>query len=299
MSRLPRGPARGAVTFALMVLNTIGCCLPLFVVAVAKLLLPAPRFRRLASGWLTTIAEVWIANNTWLLDHTQSIHWEMRGLDGLRRDQWYLMIANHRSWVDILALQATFNRRVPLLKFFLKQQLRWVPVLGLAWWALDMPFMQRHSRAQLARRPELRGVDLATTRRACERFRTLPTTVLNFVEGTRYTAAKRVALASSYRHLLAPRAGGIAFVIGAMGPTLAELLDVTLAYPDGGGGLWDLCCGRITRVVVEVERRPLPAWLAAGDYSADKNFRVRFHRWLGGLWSAKDARLAALLPLSD
>ena len=283
----------------LIVANTLGCCTPLFLVALAKLLVPLPRWQRRARRWLTAIAEVWIAVNTGILGATQTIRWEVRGLEGLSRDQWYLVIANHRSWVDIFALQATFNRRIPLLKFFLKRQLRWVPVMGLAWWALEMPFMQRHSRAELEQRPELRGADLQTTRRACERFRDVPTSVLNFVEGTRYTAAKRRAGGAGYRHLLAPRSGGIAFVLGAMGTMLEELLDVTLAYPDGGGGLWDLCCGRVSRVVVEVRRRPVESWLVSGDYAGDPAFRARFQRWLGELWAAKDARLAELGVLSE
>jgi 1-acyl-sn-glycerol-3-phosphate acyltransferase len=295
--RLPPGPLRGACTFALIVANTVGCCTPLFVVALAKLLVPLGAWRRLASRWLSVIAEVWIAINTAILRATQQTRFEVRGIAGLTREQWYLVISNHRSWVDIFALQAAFNRRIPLLKFFLKQQLRWVPVMGLAWWALDMPFMKRYTRAELERRPELRGTDLATTRRACERFRTIPTSVLNFVEGTRYTAAKQLAAGARYRHLLPPRAGGIAFVIGAMGSMLHELLDVTVAYPQGCGGLWDLCCGRIPEVVVEVARRPLAPWLAAGDYAADAGFRARFQQWLEELWAAKDARLAELLGL--
>jgi 1-acyl-sn-glycerol-3-phosphate acyltransferase len=294
---LSPAPLRGAATFTLIVLNTAGCCAPLLALALAKLAVPVPAWRRLASRWLTAIAELWIAINTRILAATRSIRWEVRGLDGLERDQWYLVVANHRSWVDILALQATFNRRIPFLKFFLKQQLRWVPVIGLAWWALDMPFMKRYSRAQLERRPQLRGADLATTRRACERFRHIPTSVINFVEGTRFAPAKRLAGGAPYQHLLAPRAGGIAFVLGAMGSSLRELLDVTLAYPSGGGGLWDLCCGRVRHIVIEVTRRPVERWLIEGDYAADPAFRARFQQWLGGLWAAKDARLAELLAL--
>ena len=299
MSRLLRGPLRGTLTFALIVGNTLICCTPLFLVALAKLVVPLPAWRRVARRRLTAIAELWIAINTRILRATQPTRWETRGLEGLRRDQWYLVIANHRSWVDIFALQAACNRRIPLLKFFLTQPLRWVPVMGLAWSALDMPFLQRHSRAQLQRHPELRGADLATTRRACERFRDVPTAILSFVEGTRFTPAKRVSGGAPYRHLLAPRAGGIASALGALGTLLPEVLDVTLAYPEGAGGFWDLCCGRVPRVVLEIARRPLAPWLAAGDYTADPEFRTRFQRWLGGLWTAKDARLAELLAVRD
>ena len=295
MIRFPEGPLRGAVTFLLIVLNTIVCCVPLLLLAVAKLVLPLAGWRRRVSRWLDAIAARWIAANTAILAHTQRIRWEVRGVDGLAHDAWSLVIANHRSWADILALPAVCNRRIPLLRFFLKAQLRWVPVMGLAWWALGMPFLKRYSRAQLERRPELRGTDLATTRRACERFRAIPTAVISFIEGTRFTAAKRAASGSPYAHLLAPRAGGIAFVIAAMGTTLKELLDVTLAYPDGAGGFWDLCCGRVRRIVIEVARCPLEAWLTSGDYAGDAAFRERFQQWLSALWARKDARLGELL----
>ena len=295
MPKLPVGPVRGTLVLLLIVASTIGHSLPLLALAVVKLAVPWPRFRRSVSRVLTAIAEDWIACNAWLLRATQDTRWEFRGLEGLDRGGWYLVISNHRSWVDILALQSALNRRVPFLKFFIKDRLRWVPVLGLAWWALDMPFMKRYSREQLERQPELRGTDLRATRRACERFRDIPTAVINFVEGTRFTAAKRAASGSPYRHLLAPRAGGIAFVLGSLGPILTGLLDVTIAYPEGAGGFWDLCTGRVRRVVVEVARQELPAWLSGGDYSEDAAFRARFQAWLGALWRAKDARLDAML----
>lgn len=293
--RLPAGPVRGTVTFLLICLNTVACATPLFLVALAKLALPHAGWRRTSSRWLTAFAEQWIANNTAILHATQEIRWELRGVDALRRADWYLVIANHRSWVDILAIQAALNRRVPFLKFFIKQQLIWVPVMGLAWWALDMPFMKRHSRAYLERHPEKRGEDLETTRRACEKFREIPTSVINFVEGTRYTPAKHAATRSPYRHLLPPRAGGVAFVLGAMGPQFHSLLDVTVVYPRGVGEFWDLCCGRVHEIVVDVRQRPVESWLAAGDYANDADFRARFQEWLGALWADKDARIEVLL----
>ena len=293
--RIPAGPLRGAVVFTLIVLNTFACCMPLFALALLKLAVPVARWRRLASRWLTAIAEAWIGANTRILQATQEIHWELCGIAGLPRRDWYLVIANHRSWADILALQAAFNRRIPFLKFFLKQQLIWVPVMGLAWWALDMPFMKRYSRATLERHPELRGRDLAVTRRACERFAAIPTSVINFVEGTRFTPAKQAASGSPYRHLLAPRPGGVAFVLAAMGGILHALVDVTLAYPQGVGGFWDLCCGRVRHILIEVQVRPIEPWLKAGDYAGDPDFRARFRAWLDTLWREKDARLAVLL----
>jgi 1-acyl-sn-glycerol-3-phosphate acyltransferase len=226
---------------------------------------------------------------------TQPMRWEVRGVDGLPYRGWYMVTCNHQGWADIFVLQHVFNRRIPLLKFFLKQQLIWVPVMGLAWWALDFPFMKRHSDAHLARHPEARFDDLETTRRACRKFALVPTSVMNFVEGTRFTAAKHAKQGAPYRHLLRPKAGGLALALNALGDRFDSLLDVTVVYPDGSPSFWGFLRGDMTRVIVEVERRPIPHDFATGDYAGDPAFRKRVQGWLQALWSDKDARIDALL----
>jgi 1-acyl-sn-glycerol-3-phosphate acyltransferase len=286
---------KGVTTISLMTVNVMGWCVVLFLVALVKFLLPVPAVRRRLNRVMTALAEGWIGTNNALFRAMGVLPLDVRGLEGLSIREWYLVVSNHRSWVDILVLQAVFNRRIPFLKFFLKQQLIWVPMLGLAWWALDFPFMKRYSSAHLAKHPEDRGKDLEATREACRKFGEIPTSVMNFVEGTRFTPQKHAASGSPYRHLLSPRAGGVAFVLAAMGGMLHSLLDVTIAYSSGTPSLWDLCCGRVDRVVVDVQRRPIDDWMAAGDYSNDPAFRERFQAWLGALWSEKDARLDRLL----
>lgn len=284
---------RGALTLVAISLNTLFWAMPLFAMALLKLP-PVRRWRDLMSRGLIAMAENWISTNNRILGLSRSIGVDLRGAENLARREWYLMIANHRSWVDILVLQAAFNRRIPFLKFFIKDQLKWVPFLGLAWWALDMPFMKRHSRAYLERHPEARGRDLAATRRACEKYRRLPTTVINFVEGTRFTPGKHASMESPYRELLPPRAGGVAFVIAAMGDILHSTLDVTIAYGARTPTLWDLCCGRLRRVLIDVRQREIEPWVTSGDYQDDPAFRARFQEMLAAWWSDKDERLVAM-----
>jgi 1-acyl-sn-glycerol-3-phosphate acyltransferase len=286
---------KGVVTISLMALNVIGWCLVLFSVALLKFLVPIPAWRRWTSRAMTALAEGWIGTNNAIFRLVGALPLDPRGLEGLSTRDWYLVVSNHRSWVDILVLQAVFNRRVPFLKFFLKRQLIWVPFLGIAWWALDFPFMRRYSSAHLEKHPEDRGKDLAATRRACEKFRLIPTSVMNFVEGTRFTTHKHAAFKSPYRHLLPPRAGGVSFVLTAMGGMLHSMLDVTIVYRTGTPSLWDLCCGRVGTVVVDVRRRPIEDWLSAGEYMNDAAFRERFQAWLAGVWAEKDALLDRLL----
>jgi 1-acyl-sn-glycerol-3-phosphate acyltransferase len=285
---------RGILTMALIVLNLMVWAIPLYLAAFIKLL-SFGKLRIHFDRLLVRIAEGWISGNQWIFRLTQDTRWDVEGVQALPAQDWYLVICNHQSWVDILILQGVFNRRIPLLKFFLKKQLIWVPVLGFAWWALDFPFMQRHSRAYLERHPEARGEDLAVTRRACERFSELPTSVMNFVEGTRFTPAKHAAQQSPYRRLLKPRAGGTAFVLGAMGEIMHRILDVTIAYPDGVPSLWDLCCGRVKRVVVRVSLLEIPDWTRQGDYQDDAAYRAHFQAWISELWEQKDRRLGRLM----
>ncbi|NHA13702.1 acyltransferase [Thioalkalivibrio sp. XN279] len=284
---------RGILTLVLMGLNLLFWIIPLYLVALLRLL-PVPRLRVACAQALVRIAQNWIAGNNLIFRLTQDIHWDVEGVEALPARDWYLVVCNHQSWVDILALQGVFNRRIPFLKFFLKQQLIRVPLLGWAWWALDFPFMKRHSREHLERHPEARGQDLEATRRACEHFRHKPTSVMNFVEGTRFTLEKHAAQDSPYRHLLKPRAGGIAFVLGAMGDILHRLLDVTIVYPDGAPSFWDLCCGRLRKIIVRVQVREIPAWTTQGDYQEDEAFRARLQAWLGEMWTAKDAEIERL-----
>ena len=206
LGRLP-APLVGVLALGLLALNTLFWCLLLFALALVKLALPLRRVRLAIDPLLNAIATRWIACNSAWLRHMQATCWDVEGVAGLRHAGWYLVNCNHRSWVDILVLQHVLNGRVPLLKFFLKQQLLYVPVIGLAWWALDFPFMRRHSRATLRRHPELRGQDREATRRACEKFALVPTCVMNFAEGTRFTPAKQRAQSSPYRHLLKPEGG--------------------------------------------------------------------------------------------
>jgi 1-acyl-sn-glycerol-3-phosphate acyltransferase len=282
---------RGAFTLTLIALNTVFWAVPLLGLAAVKLLAPLAGLRESLGRVLVSLAENWISTNNLILSATTPLRVERRGEVDLQRNEWYLMISNHRSWVDILVLQAAFNRRIPLLKFFIKEQLKWVPLLGLAWWALDMPFMRRHSREYLARHPEARGQDLEATRRACEKYRRTPTTVINFVEGTRFTPEKNAAAGAAFRNLLPPRAGGIAFVLDAMGDMLHATLDVTIAYGATTPSLWDLCSGRLRRVIVHVRKRAIEPWMTGGSYGDDPAFRERFQRELAALWAAKDRLL--------
>lgn len=288
-------PLRLVLISLLIAANTVLHVFPLLLVALVKALLPSDRLRRASNPLLTGLAESWIGVNNWMIDRFTGTRVDVQEDAVLQVDGHYLVLANHQSWVDILVLQKVFNRRIPLLRFFLKRQLFWVPLLGLAWWALDFPFMGRYTPKQIARRPELAGRDTEATRRACEKFRAIPVAIMNFVEGTRFTPGKHATQGAPYRHLLKPKSGGVAFVLDAMGEGLHSILDVTIAYPGGRPSMMDLLADRIPEIRVHLRQRSIPDELLRGDYQNDRAFRARFQQWMNGLWQEKDADMTRLL----
>jgi len=279
----------------LLVANSLVHVTPLLVVALIKATIRTPSVRSRCDIWLMALAASWVDVNSLLMDRMTDTHVSVIGLPEPMPEGHFLVICNHISWVDIPVLQKLFNRRLPMLRFFLKSQLFWMPILGLAWWALDFPFMKRYSREQVKRRPALAGRDVEATRKACAKFRHIPVSIVNFVEGTRFDPAKQKKQASPFRHLLKPRAGGTAFTLDAMGETLDTLVDVTLAYPDGHSTLGDLFANRISEIRVHIRLLPIPQEFLHGDYQNDPDFRQRFQDWINTLWLDKDKILDQLL----
>ena len=285
----------GLIASVLMALNVLFWVPILLFFALLKLIIPVKTMRMAIDPLLLRIAETWISGNSGWMRLTQRTNWDVQGIEGLNYHSWYLVNCNHQSWVDILVLQHLFNRRIPLLKFFLKQQLIWVPVMGLAWWALEFPFMRRHSEEFLKQHPEMRGKDQETTRKACEKFALIPTSVMNFLEGTRFTSAKHQRQQSPYKHLLKPKAGGMALALNAMGDKFQAILDVTIVYPDGAPDFWQFLTGKLKRVIVRVRPLPVPQHLVQGDYAGDPAVREAYQKWVHQMWLEKDAQIEALI----
>ncbi|SFU18715.1 1-acyl-sn-glycerol-3-phosphate acyltransferase [Kosakonia arachidis] len=278
----------------LTILVTIFCSVPIIVAGLLKLLLPVPVLWRAISAFCNFMMYCWCIGLSWLLHLNTDLKWDIEGLEGLNKKNWYLLICNHHSWADIVVLCVLFRKHIPMNKYFLKQQLAWVPFIGLACWALDMPFMRRYSRSYLLRHPERRGKDVETTRRSCEKFRHHPTTIVNFVEGSRFTEEKRRQTRSPFKNLLPPKAAGMAMALNVLGEQFDKLLDVTLCYPENDKTpFFDMLSGKLTHIVVRINLLPVNEELH-GDYVNDKNFKRGFQQWLNKLWSGKDESIDAI-----
>lgn len=285
---------RVPLIWLLVAANTVALVSLLLVCALFKMLLPVKPLQSVLERCIIALAEGWIAGNSRMMQHCTSVNIDYAEDAALDRNGHYLVLANHQTWVDILVLQKVFNRRIPFMRFFLKKELIWVPMLGLAWWALDFPFMQRHTKSQLQKRPELAGQDIAATRKACEKFLGKPVSIMIFPEGTRFTPAKHAQQQSPFQNLLKPKSGGMAYALDAMGRGLHAILDVTLCYPNGKPSLADLIADRIGQVWVDVRLRAIPEALRQGNYELDRAFRVEFQAWMNAIWLEKQQRMTQL-----
>lgn len=282
---------KGVLSIILYTANTIFLTIPLILLSFFKFIIPAHSIIVILDKILISIAALWIGINSFNSRLFCKIDWDIRGLEQLEKKEWYLVISNHQSWVDILALQTTLNQKIPMLKFFLKKELIWVPFLGLAWWALDFPFMKRYSKIKLTEKPHLKGKDLKSTKKACEKFKHTPVSIMNFVEGTRFTPQKKVSQKNNhFTHLLNPKAGGAAFVLGSMGEYLNKIIDVTIVYPDKIPTFWEYISGRVNKIIIDFQVIPLTDSLT-GDYFNDLEYKNHFFVWLKALWQEKDEKI--------
>ena len=284
----------GVIAGFLLFVNVVVWVSILLVFSIPKFLLPLPQLHRALNRILHWIGEIWIACNSGWMRLTQKTKWDVQGLEGLNYDGWYLVVSNHQSWVDILVMQHLLNRRIPLLKFFIKRELIRVPFMGLAWWALDYPFLYRHSSEYLKEHPEQKGKDYEATRKACEKFGIVPTSVMNFLEGTRFTKAKHDKQNSEYKFLLRPKSGGLALALDVLGEKFKSMLDITIVYPDGIPEFRDFLCGKVKRIIVRVRTIEIPQQFLHGDYEGDPVFRDAMHKWVQQLWQEKDLQIESL-----
>jgi len=276
----------GVLAFCCIVINTLFWCFFLLGIAIAKLILPLESWKRLCTKWIIYTGECWIYCNGLWMNILHKPNWSIEGFDSLDKSNWYLTIANHQSWADIFVLQGITNRKIPMLKFFMKDVLIWVPVIGLAWWALDMPFLKRYTEEQIKKNPSLRGKDVTEMKASFERFARYPVSIFSFAEGTRYTKEKHSLQSSTFENLLMPKSGGIGLTLSTM-PYIKKTLDFSIKYYTDKRTFWDFLCGRMSKVSIRVRTIEIPKNLLAKGYANDIKFREELKRWLYEIWNEK------------
>ena len=278
---------RGLCASLLLFSSTTFCGVLIFVLGLVKLILPFAW----VSSFLHLIYRLWCKGNLLALK-LAGVELKANIAPEVHNKGWYLLVANHISWLDIIVLTAM--DALPAPKFFLKDELKYVPLIGSGAWALGMPFMKRASKAQIAKNPKLKGLDVARTQQSCKNFRHHPTTVINFAEGTRFTPKKHANQGQPYQHLLKPKAGGTAFALQVLDDQLDGLVHATLVYHGPSTQLFrSFMQGRLKAIDISFEFVPLNE-VPQGDYQQDKAYRVQFQHYLNVQWRHKDTLIEQL-----
>lgn len=296
--RTPRfGKALSLTTATGVILgNSFVGSIPVWLMGATKIVTGAA----IADKAVIKIANHWINSNNTLIDTIlPQKDWRISLPDNVNVNSKYLLISNHQSWVDTSVVQYVSQDRLPLTRFFTKFELIYIPIVGQTFYFLDFPMMRRHSKKKIAKNPALKGQDIIEAKRACALLKGKPFTLLNYLEGTRFTPAKRDKQQSPYTHLLKPRAGGLALAISALGTDIDGILDMTIVYPDGIPNYGDLWQGNIQRLGVDVRYIEIPDGLSSavqnGGYENDEAVKTQMFDWVAQLWQDKDARIDEML----
>jgi 1-acyl-sn-glycerol-3-phosphate acyltransferase len=121
---------------------------------------PEPFFHWISSTWSGW--QLWSSNTPVTLE----------GLSNVRLDTAQVLVSNHQSWYDVLALAAHIPKRY---RFVAKKELSYVPLWGAAWKAAGHISIDRGDRAEA-----VRALD-----RAGEKIRADGSSIIIFPEGTR------------------------------------------------------------------------------------------------------------------
>lgn len=265
---------------------------PVLLAGLIQTLMPASGMDRVA----IRLTNSWLGVNNWLIDHLlPHTEWHVTLPTDLDINGQYLLMCNHQTWLDTTVMQYIGLTRLPLTRFFTKWELIFIPFLGLAFKILGFPMMKRHSKEAIAKNPALKQQDLEEDKRACKGLKSVPYTLLNYLEGTRFTPEKQKAQKSPFKHLLKPKSGGIGLALYILGKDVDGLIDMTIVYPDGVPTYSDFWQGRVRRIGVDLREIPIPDWVLQGSYEEDEAFRERFQEWIGELWQSKDQLIEQML----
>lgn len=111
-------PILFVLTTALTILVTVLCSIPITIAGIIKLLLPIPFIWRYISSFADFMMWCWCQGLSMLMRLNVGLKWEIDGLEDLSKENWYLVISNHKSWTDIVVLCVLLRNHIPMNKYF-------------------------------------------------------------------------------------------------------------------------------------------------------------------------------------
>tara|TARA_B110000008_G_scaffold146381_1_gene148034 strand:+ start:1639 stop:2520 length:882 start_codon:yes stop_codon:yes gene_type:complete len=277
--------------FAILIILSVAVTL-LTIVNIPRVI-PNKNLKVSLGSLSNSMGSATVASITAALRILHKLEWDFQIPKDVNTDTWYLAISNHQSWADIFILLAAGHKKIPLLKFFMKKELQWIPIIYLVHKTIDMPFLNRHSRAQIQANPELRKVDFENAKIAAKRFSRNPSTAFSFLEGTRFSRQKHAVQESPYTNLLKPKVGALAIALSGM-PQVNALVDFTVVYATEKRSTWDFLCGELSKAKVVTKTYTLPEKLKNRSFEEDDDYRKSFQTFVNAIWLEKEQTIKDL-----
>jgi 1-acyl-sn-glycerol-3-phosphate acyltransferase len=277
---------KGIPPLLYIVINLCFWLAPLIPLSLLKMIIPINRVQDTISSLMAWIYNLAVWCDDFLFLRIMGIKLAVEGIKEQYPKKFYIIIANHQSWNDIFILQHLFNWRTPVLKFLVKRELIYLPLVGLICWAYGYPFLKRRSLKGRTRNGSQRHGDVVVLEKALDRFIRYPATVINLVEGTRFSPAKARGQKSPYEYLLKPRAGGLTTMLDLLGNRVEVILDVTIIYDCEDPTFWNFLCGQCRRVFIKVKEH------SPDEISPARDFET-VATWIDGIWKEKDLKIRA------
>lgn len=285
----------GFVSFIYIISNLSFWIIPVILLAVIKLMVPVSRIKVRSYQAMIWIYGIAVKINDFLLFGIMKNKLHIQNPGALNKERNYLILSNHQSWADILILQSFLNKNTPPIRFIVKRELIFMPLIGLICWAYEYPFVRRGSLKSKKETNHKTSKDMYTIRNKIDHMSSSNLSIINFVEGTRFNILKSKKFASRYKHLLNPHAGGLFHILKNYGEKLDTVLNFTIVYGCRAPFFWKFIGGRCRHILVdlqEIQKEDLMTSLGA------TNEEIHFNavsNWLKELWKEKDEKMNEMI----
>lgn len=260
-----------------VILNLSFWLIPLLVFTLIKILVPIAPVTALMNRLLEFVYRWAVRIDSFWMTRVIGIRIHLKG--ELPDHPAPIVVCNHQTWFDIPVVQHAVTYHGPILKFLIKRQLIWVPIIGWICYALNFPRLNRGA-GDNARQRDYAAIKAASDTLSQERG-----ALLIFAEGTRFTQKKHAQQASPFKHLLNPRPGGLKIALETA-PAGTPVVDLTLVYRNSETNFWYGLHGACPDIDVVIRQ-----------YDSGEIGDVR--EWLDQRFREKDAIIAAGSHPSD
>lgn len=263
------------VSFTFITVNLLIWLPLLALAAIVRVLLPFSIIKRFTFEFVDRIYRIAVRLDGWWFTKVLGLRFviddENEVLSKLKNSDSPLIICNHQSWFDVFLLQTIISSNGPILKFLIKSELLWVPVLGWVCIVLNFPRLKRKGDRSSRQR------DLQVAKSASTNLNSTPGALLLFPEGTRFSEDKHMLQKCQYRSLLQPKPGGFSVIRDSLtAPT--TIIDVSIRYQSNDEDCWRCMSGLVDEIYIKV----------SATSSAEVNDSIE---WLDKCWAKKDVWL--------